>query len=79
MNSELPKETLSTIHIYVKENKGWTESVYEITFNRKEGDLDVYWVVHEADQKGITLGGGKSLELLHDPNANKIVEERGFQ
>lgn len=79
MNSDLSGETLATILSYVEENKGWTESVYGITFNRREGDLHAYWVVHKDDLKSITLGCGKSMELLFDPNTGKIIEERGFQ
>jgi gamma-glutamyl-gamma-aminobutyrate hydrolase PuuD len=80
MNEDDGKNELhKLVHDYVESMKGWEKGSYSIQLNRKEGDVTVFWVLHEKDNDIAVAGGGKSFEVHVNVDERKVVRELGFQ
>ena len=76
----ISKEITEKVKSYISKNKGWKASLYTIEYKRKEGGMDVYWVVHVDDLKTeVPSNPSKSIELYLDPVSLDIVKEMAFQ
>ena len=65
---------------YVRLKYAWAQNVYHIEFQRRDGGVLVFWVIHSDDVE-ITdqLGGGKSIEVWLDVTDRRVTKELGFQ
>jgi hypothetical protein len=66
---------------YVRQKYGWSNDIYRIEFNRWEGTVLAFWVIHRDDEKSpqVFTGGGKSIEVWVDPAKREVSAEYHFQ
>jgi hypothetical protein len=64
---------------YIVKSKHWERGSYQVTFNRKEGTMLVFWVLHSEDRATKVPGTGMSVEVYVDPASNSVLKELAFQ
>ena len=63
---------------YVQRTKGWADDSYTVQFNRRDGKMFVFWVVHKSDDLNVP-GGGKSFAAILDLDTKRVEKELHFQ
>ena len=72
-------------HSYIKENKKWSRSDYDLEIISSKQDIIVVHVSHiddynvEQTRGVLTAGGGKSINLEIDKQSQAILREIHFQ
>jgi hypothetical protein len=64
---------------YLRETKGWGARCYRLEHRQPEERRFVVAVIHAEDERAKSPGAGKSVTLLIDPAAKKVVKEIGGQ
>jgi hypothetical protein len=79
---DIPKNAIDEIaHDYIRIEKKWGKHEYVLERNEKEEGEDLYAVTvsHRDDERAAIPGGGKSVCLIVDVRARKVVKELHFQ
>jgi len=72
-------ELIELVEAYVSKTKGWPRDDYHIQFDRNEGEVIVFLVVHAEDESSMIPGGGKSVEVYVNSDKLEVIKELGFQ
>jgi len=69
----------STIDEYVRQEYAWAKDAYRIEFQRRDGDVLVFWVIHSDDEKLVAYRtGGKSIEVV-ESSEPRVTKKFHFQ
>jgi hypothetical protein len=73
-------EYLPLVADYVRKKHGWSDDMFQIGFNRREGTQLAFWVVrHDQQGSAQTPGGPGSIEVRVDPTKRQVISEVRFQ
>ena len=75
-------KALAAIDEYVRTTRGWPKNSYSIEFQRRDGDILDFWVIHSDDKVENPIavgGGGKSFAVDLYSSSLRIIRELHFQ